>query len=383
MGIIVNLFSVIVLLLIAELICFATGCLLKYFLYKNRHHRSHKFGHRLIIGIVHILDWFRLPKIMLFTVILLSFIGVARAVSSANTGTYIYIQTETATQKDVDVLFEEEPARVNPAVEKTDQQDMLNIPKRFLGADVSLDMVRYFEARLEPIYKQGHETLYSKIVLSENTVYEVWDNKYIEETIGYRDKYKNNPSLGVHYQYGRALTDAGMTFDSAPFSHKLAIMADSISALEALTVYAEWNANTEDNPVLINVCLLAFMNGKLFLHNAPLAAGSQEGLEYVNCFYVEAYVCFKLGKEQSDIDNRLYALMCYYIGDAGENLLARINKAEEPTLYNQVYTTTLANYKEAQELFAARSDFYKQEPRIKVRIENGITTLEGLETPAT
>ena len=372
------------LLLLAEVICIAVVRLLEHGLSRRKNYDQGKLRYILFSRVVHILTWI-LPIALLLTA---PVCGIASVVyKPQDTGeTYTYIHTETEKQSDPILLFETEPRENRTETEYPSPQDVLHIPEFYLGKDVTLEGVQYFETVLGSIYRQGNQRQYEQVALPPDAIYNVWENQYIEEAKLYRGAYEKHPSRKNHYQYARALTDAGMTFDSAPFPHKLAMMNDSVTALEELAVYQEWNANTEEKPSLINTCFLAFSNGKLFLHNAPLAAGSEEGKKYVSWFYVEAYVCFCRGKElieeQGEEDeNKLYALLCYYVGDAGESLLARIDKDVEPTLYNQVYSKALESYQEAEIRYENNPSGYKKEPGIITRIENGINTLEGMDAP--
>lgn len=372
------------LLLLAEVICIIITFLLKYSLSRCKNCDQGKMRYILFSGVVHILAWM-LPIVLFVTA---SICGIASVVyKPQDTGeTYTYIHTETEKQSDPILLFETELGEGRTETEDPSPRDVLHIPEFYLGKDVTLERVQYFETVLGSIYRQGNQIPYEEVKLPPDAVYNVWENQYIEEAKLYRGEYEKHPDRNKHYQYARALTDVGMTFDSAPFSHKLAMMNDSVTALEELAVYQEWNANTEEDPSLINTCFLAFSNGKLFLHNAPLAAGSEEGKDYVSWFYVEAYICFCRGKELieeqgGEDENRLYALLCYYVGDAGESLLARIDKEAEPTLYDQVYNKALESYQEAEIRYENDSSGYKRESRIITRIENGINTLEGMAAP--
>jgi len=316
--------------------------------------------------------------VMLFTTAGIFCIGVVRAVSAGNMDSYIYIQTGAAEQKNVELLFEEGSEAPDSQAEEAEQRDVLNIPDKFLGKAVSYDMLNYFEASLETIYTQEKRTGYAKITVPDSTVYDFKDSRYIKEARDYRDAYGNNPCLDVHYQYGRALIDAGMELDSMLFSQKLVLMADAVYALEDLAAYKAWKAGEEGETVVIDECRIAFMIGKLYLHNASLAGGSEEGADYVNCFLVEAYVCFQQGRDQIDIRDRRCALVNYYIGEAGESLLARVDPEDEPLLYEEIRKTALDGYQEAKGRFAESPDYYQAEPRMEERIDKAIKTLSGL-----
>lgn len=381
---VINRHNFIFLLLVAEILYWAVGKLLKCL--GGRWHNSRRGGNFLLpSGVIRFPNWLRLSWIIGATILVCCIASAAYAIQF-KWEECIYIHTETEKQKSADILFEEEQTTSGTEEEDQGPRDVLHIPEFYLGKDVVLERVQYFEAVLGSVYQQGDQTQYTKTTLPTDAVYDSCENTYITEAKYYREAYNGYSSRENHYQYGRSLTDAGMTVDGVSFAHRLAMMDDSVSTLEKLTVYREWNANTEEDPTLINSCFLAFSNGKLFLHNAPLAAGSEEGKNYVSWFYVEAYICFCQGKEriveQGEEDkNKLYALLCYYIGDAGENLLERIDKEKESTLYNQVYSTALENYREAKRRYENNSIGYKEEPGIMVRIENGVTTLEGMTIP--
>lgn len=386
-----NRFNFIFLLLAAEMLCFVVNCLLKRCLRRNGRRRRHGRGRALAVGVVRVLDRLRLPRIIIATMLLCGASSAVCAIpfSGEEPGEErTYVRTEIAEQKDKGILFETEQIKSEAEADRQTSRNMLHIPEFYLGKTVTLERFEYFEAVLGSVYRQGDQVEYVETTLPLGAVYDDCDSPYIEEAVYYREVYRNYSSRDNHYQYGRALTDAGMMLDGVPFAHKLAMMDDSVSALEELTVYREWNAGTEDEPAQISACFLAFSNGKLFLHNAPLAAGSEVGVDYVSWFYVEAYICFCQGKERiverdAEDENRLYALLCYYIGDAGESLLERIDKEAEPVLYCQVYDEALANYREAEKRYKDNPAGYKEEPGIMTRIENGITTLEGKELPKT
>ena len=118
------------------------------------------------------------------------------------------------------------------------------------------------------------------------------------------------------------------------------------------------------------------MNGKLYLHLAICAGAGEEEKDYANCFLVEAYKCIEQGQHQIDMQNKMYALLTYYLGNIGEKMLWKISKEDD--LYMLVGNNALENYQKALKLIEDDPNFYVKEENMEINLKNGISTLNQL-----
>lgn len=385
MGITVSLFKFGKIVFIVGVLCPGIiRLLLGYFTKNIRTRRCYKYRCTKLFYftdfIIHFVDSFLIKRLFPVVVVFLICTGIAYKLTSGNVDNYTYLQTELASQKDIEILFAQELDKADQGRNEAEWQHRLHIPENFVGAEISPMMFDFFQERLASIYVNGKIKEYKVLDLSdsENSEYNLVDNDYINEAMQYRESYLQTPNLATQYQYGRALTDAGMTLDDLPFSLKLEIMSDSVSILENFLSYDNRDVGDKNMPVIINTNYVALINGKLFLHNASIAAGSYEGESYANCLYVESFVCFELGLANTDSQDKYYALLSYYVGNAGEHIVNIIDKEKEPDLYKIIGEKALARYEAALECIENATEYYVRENNLENNIRNGIDTLHAL-----
>lgn len=286
---------------------------------------------------------------------------------------YKYIQTELASQKEVDVLFVQEINDDNKW-KNIESFSKLHVEEGFVNAEISQEMFNFYKGLFSQIYKNGSKTkLDGKVEIGNYTTI---NYIYIQDANRWRALYDENEYPNCFYQWGRALNDAAMTIKKLPFIETLEIAADAISIEEEFLSYYDRNING-DNPLIINAEDVALMNGKLYFHLAIRAeAENSEEKGYANCFLVEAYECIKQGQTQIDMQNDLYALLTYYLGNIGETILWKIH--EDDDLYMIMGKKALENYKTSLILIENNPDFYRKEENMEKNIKEGISTLNEL-----
>ncbi len=384
MGMIINLFKGLVALGVAVTVCIAVLWLILRMLTGNKGRRKRdRDGHRYLYYFMDVTLLFIrhiYVKVVLGIVVGCLCVGCAYGIMRGSGDGYTYLKTDLAVQKSVETLFEPEPAKPEREREQSRRLERLHIPERFLGAEITPEMFTYYEGCMAPIYTDGTKTGYEPQDLPDegSEEYGLGDSKDIQEARRYRESYENYPSLATHYQYGRALIDAGMRLDRLPFPLKLDIMANGVSAMEDFLAYADRDVGTWEDPVVITTEYVSLIVGKLYLRNGRLAAGSDEGAEYVSCFLVAGYVGFKLGREQCDERDKQYARLCYYVGNAGENILMRIDKDKQADLYKIIGNEAMAGYAEALECLEKDPRHYDVEADMEKHIRSGMDTLRVL-----
>lgn len=350
----------------------------KYIIWKCNYRHNNLIA--VMECIVRLIDYWMLKKLFPLALLCLMVSEIVYRFMSGSADSYTYLQTELATQKNIEILFVQELDKVDQEQDEAEQLHRLHIPENFVGAEITSTMYEFFQTRLSSIYVNGKVEEYKALDLSESksAKYNSVESVYIREAAQYRESYLKAPGIANQYHYGRALNDAGMTLDDLSFSLKFDIMSESVFALEDFLSYADRNVGDKNRSVIINTNYVALLNGKLFLHNAPLAAGSYDGEGYINCFYVEAYVCFELGLAGTDLQDENYALLAYYVGNAGEHIIKRIDKDREPDLYKLIGDKVLARYEAALECIENAPELYNQEDYMGKNIRDGIATLHAL-----
>lgn len=179
------------------------------------------------------------------------------------------------------------------------------------------------------------------------------------------------------YQSQRSLRDAldkGGYEDSEDLLLKT---AEIVYRSEKFLTYGDRNINPEKEAIYINAEDIAFENGKLYdkLVDRLSIIGSVEEQQYSNSYLVIAYVLMHHAEELMEEENEKYAVVCYYIGNIGEQILSRISK--ESSIYAEIGDEVLAYYRKAKMLLESGRE-YKKEAGMSKNIENGIDTVSGL-----
>ena len=71
-------------------------------------------------------------------------------------------------------------------------------------------------------------------------------------------------------------------------------------------------------------------------------------------------------------------MLAYYVGNAGEHIIKRIDKDREPDLYKSIGDKALARYEEALECIENDPELYAKEDYMGKNIRDGIATLHAL-----
>lgn len=287
---------------------------------------------------------------------------------------YIYIQTELASQKEINILFSQEVAD-DDEWKESETLLKLHVEEGFVNTEISQGMLDYYEELFSGIYKNGTKKELGKGMDLIEVKTSIVDNEYIKEANDWKSLFDTNKNSSCFYHYGRALNDAAMTINEISFMDRLEIAAYAISVEEEFLSYYDRNIN-DDEPVIINVENISLMNGKLYLHLAICAGAGEEEKDYANCFLVEAYKCIEQGQHQIDMQNKMYALLTYYLGNIGEKMLWKISKEDD--LYMLVGKNALENYQKALKLIEDDPNFYVKEENMEINLKNGISTLNQL-----
>lgn len=325
--------------------------------------------------------WFGAVKVFIpvFSIISLCSIG-AFARFNVDADDYVYIKNELETQHDIGELFSEEsPTGPEEGQENEEQIDSLCIPKRFINAPINEEMVDYFTEVLSAIYVNGslESNDLPPEIAQRGAKYESSKSGSVQEAIKYRDQYNKNPNQALLYQYGRSLSEYQPS-GADSFEIMYEVMAESFNSLKFFLMYSNRNVNCAEKPVIIDASWIAFLEGKLFLRIGKVSVGDKNGVGYSNCFLVEAFVSFNIALNSIDPSNKDYAKIAYYVGNSGETLLGRIDKADEKVLYYKIGNMALQGYNTALECYQSNPDFFKTERGILDHIDAGIKTLRGL-----
>lgn len=314
-------------------------------------------------------------------IVILVCCGTAYARLNPNVDQYTYLKNNLAEQRNIEVLFQEESVDTTKQEEQSDRIKKLHIPERFIGQPIDDAIYNYFYTELSQVYINGTKAGYrdsAPVIASDNAPYDNLDSPSIQEAKQYRDDYNNHPNQGSLYQYGRALSEFEPKGSDLLFSVTLLIMSESLYSMESFLEYADRNVNSENMPVEIDAYQIALMEGKMFLSNSKLAVESEEGAAFSNCFLVEALVSFEIGLSQIDSSNKYYVLLSYYVGNAGQNILYKIDQDSDPELYSSIGNKSMRAYQDAQKLYTDDPTFYAAESGMMTNIENGIQTLMDL-----
>lgn len=293
---------------------------------------------------------------------------------------YTYLKNDLAVQRDTADLFREDVVDTTKQEEREDHTNKLHIPERFIGRNIDAEMYNYFYAELSQVYVNGTKIGYDPApeIASDGAPYDVFNNASIQEAEQYRADYNNNPNQASLYQYGRALSEFEAKGSSSSFEVTFFVMSESLWSLESFLQYADRDVGDKNSSVVIDAHQVAFLEGKMFLRNTWLAAKSEEGAYYSNCFLVESLVSFEIGLSQIDPSNKYYALLAYYVGNSGQNALCIIDKGSDPELYSSIGNKAMRGYQNAKKYCEANPGFYLIEPNMLDNIDAGIRTLTTL-----
>lgn len=306
---------------------------------------------------------------------------------------YTYWANRLATQKDDEVLFNEAVVDTTEEKRQEDRTDKLHIPERFIGRTIDSEMYDYFYEELRKVYnangtKNGYGDSPPEIASDSGALYDDVDSPVIqgtEEFKGakqYRADYNANPNQGSLYQYGRTLSEVEVKGNSVSFKVIYSIMSESMYSMESFLEYKDRTVNEEEGKTkAIEAHWVGFLEGKMLLRNSRLVVNSEEGASFSDCFLVEALVSFEIALSQIDPSNENYVLFSYYVGNAGQNVLYKINKDSDLGLYLDIGSKAMRGYKEAQKYYLDASEDYLTEPGMLNNINDGINALIGLEIP--
>lgn len=356
-----------------------------------------KRKHKAVYGLFYFLGRFFLPT--LIAVLGCCVLAYAR-IHPNDVDDFTYRKNSLATQKDNEILFNEAIVDTTEEEAQEDCIDKLHIPKRLIGWTIDDDMYNYFCVELSKAYpvngtKDGYGDSPPKIASDSSAPYDDVDSPIIqgtEESKGtkqYRTDYNANPNQGSLYQYGRTLSEVEVKANSASFKVIYSIMSESMYSLESFLEYKDRTVGKEEgNPEVIEAYWIAFLEGKMFLRNSKLAVSSEEGTGFSDCFLVEAFVSFEIALCQIDPSSKNYALFSYYVGNAGQNMLYKIDKGSNPGLYFDIGSKAMRGYTEARKCYVEDSEGnltepenYLTEPGMLNNINDGINTLIGLGIP--
>lgn len=327
--------------------------------------------------------WYGVTKIIIPISLILSICSIgAYARFNVAADKYIYLKNELETQHSVNELFNEESIEKNEEKqEEENQANSLYIPKKFIDAPITDEMVDYFEEILSSVYVNGSLKSYDipPTIAQSGARYEHSKSGSIKEAVKFRDQYNNSPNQASLYQYGRSMSEYQPSNED-PFETVFEVVSESFNSLKAFLQYQNRNVNNSINPVVIDAYWVAFLEGKLFLRIGKFLAGDEKGAAFSNCLLVEAFVSFQIALDildSMDTSNTDYAKIAYYVGNAGETLLGRINRDEE-TLYNKIGFIALQGYEKARACYLTAPDYYEKESGIENHISAGIETLNEL-----
>lgn len=303
---------------------------------------------------------------------------------------YTYLTNSLATQKDDEVLFNEAVVDTTEDEGQKDRTDKLHIPERFIGQTVDSEMYDYFREELPKVYaengtKDGYGDSPPKIAPNSGALYDDVDSPIIQgtrESKGtkqYRADYNNNPNQGSLYQYGRTLSEVEVKGNSVSFEVIYSIMSESMYSMESFLEYKDRTVDEEDGrSEVIEAHWIAFLVAKMFLRNSRLAVNSEEGVDFSDCFLVEALVSFEIALSQIGPSSENYVLFSYYVGNASQNMLYRIDKNSDLGLYLDIGNKAMRGYTEAKKYYERDPEDYLTEPGMLDNIDDGISTLIGL-----
>lgn len=362
--------------LLACLAAFVILCFLGFFFIPPRYKCATRVFKNLFIRIKRVSKLYKYAVCLYVLCAAIAFWVNRFSLPEAGKQKTIYLQTELATQKEIELLFLQEFTD-DDGWKESESLLKLHVEEGFINSAISKEMFDYYEELFSEIYKNGTkvELVKGADLKGEAKNYSSLENEYLKEADRWKSSYDLTQNSACLYQYGRALNDAAMTIRGVAFMDMLEIAADAIFIEELFLSFNDRNINGNE-PIIMNVEDISFMNGKLYLHAAVSASAGGEEKEYENCLLVEAYTCIEQGLSQIDRQNDMYALLTYYLGNIGERMLWRIPK-EDP-LYQIIGNKVLKNYMEALELVEENPDFYVTEKNMQKNLKDGISTLNQL-----
>lgn len=348
-----------------------------------------KRRHKVVYGLFRFLTGFFLPALITASVCCV----LAYAHIHPKMDHYTNRPNSLATQKKDDVLFNESVVDTTDEEKQEELTDKLHIPERFIARAVDRDMYDYFYTEFLKVYdvngtKDDYGNSPPKIATDSGAPYDNVDSPIIQGTEEYkgtkqyRADYNASPNQGSLYQYGRTLSEVEVKGNSVSFEVIYSIMSESMYSMESFLVYEDRTVDVEEGtPKVIEAHWVAFLEGKMLLRNSRLVVNSEEGAGFSDCFLVEAFVSFEIALSQIGPSSENYILFSYYVGNAGQNMLYKIDKDSDPGLYLDIGRKAMHGYKEAQKYYADDPESYSTEPGMLNNINTGINTLIGLGIP--
>lgn len=316
---------------------------------------------------------------------ILLLIPVAQAKTLKRDEKLVYIERNYTVQRPVEDLFTpQQPEEVEEKWPPAAVLQRLHIPKNLVGVALNQAMLDHYAVQFEPIYKNGRAVspvgpILPKWIDLDTFPYDAMDNTAAESIYAEGEKCKNSRPACL-YHLDRALVDVVLTHPEFDFEVLFNTAADAVAAGEQFLTYNDRNI-ADDNSIIKNAGDIALSNGKVYwtLANYLEIRDMPEEYEgYVNCFYVAGFQCVKCGRDQTDQENPIYAMLTYYMGNFSEKMLARISKETQGEFYDRIGEEALLYYEEAQMLLEQRPDIYLMENRMSRNIQSGINTLHEL-----
>lgn len=302
-----------------------------------------------------------------------------------------YVEAESAVQRDPQSLFapnqpEDTPQQAEEVEESWPPEavlERLHIPKDLVGVPLNQAMLDHYETQFEPIYQNGVAQPPAGAILPEwmdlnSFPYDAMDSAVAEPIYVEGAKCRNSRPACL-YQLGRALTDAVLTHPELGFEVLFHTAADAVAVGEQFLTYEDRDI-ADDEPLILHAGNIALLNGKLYwtLANYLEVRGLPEEYEgYLDCLYAAGVQCVKCGRDQTSLEDPIYATLTYYLGNFSEKMLGRISKGTQGEFYDRIGRDALAYYEEAEALLRQGTG-YLSENHMDRNIQDGINTLNGL-----
>lgn len=303
-----------------------------------------------------------------------------------------FIRNDLAEQKDLEVLFTNEPREENDVNEFASKEYIkrLHISEENPMLEITKDNIEARYELFKNIYKIGEKKTgngrkYNKRITNwlQKIRTEVTNQKsdtlekYIEEYEKWNILFKYSGLSSDLYQSSRSAKDALVKWDY--FTNEegmLDIAGDAIYESECFLQYEDRDIHKEGESIIIGIKEIAFSNGKVYCQLYMKSQNQEELKKNDKELIVNAYVSMVYAAKEvfeEDID---YAKVNYYIGYICEKMLDEISN--EATLYMEIAKEALQHYEIASDSLKMYQGYYLQEYNMQKNIENGINRLENL-----
>ena len=305
----------------------------------------------------------------------------------------IFIQTPIASQMKPEALFEKhldkKPEKTKLESDFDSWLEKLHIESRYTGAELSAEMLAFYQNLLEPYYQEGDQQSPEPDLSEDESemIQEIRDKAAmtLSRTVGDFDQeyqewayvYEKAKDLKALYQSSRAIGDAFMEDENPSWKNLFYRASEAVSRGEEFLRFADRSITYKADSKIIYGSDIAFVNGKIYYRLSELAGSFGEtGKSYRNSMMALSRACMNIALKTTDRENKRYAVLCYYLGNMDEKIVKAL--PENSPITEKMIREGLYYYREAQTVLEEGKTSYDKEENMRVNIEAGIATLIDL-----